>query len=194
MPGFGFPCGCVESGERPGQAAVRECFEETGYHVVLNDAAPYVEMIDNIVVSTYWASVVGEREKPTHADEGNAEWIRPWKFLEQTVYPDYNIRCLQYFSPIVIDEIQLYFCPQCKTGLVDICDMAEMCVDCSWLPDWSNKKFDKIENYVECSRCNGKCCMWQRIIPGNQFITDPVYHISPEYHRCVCDPNQSPNC
>lgn len=97
---LGFPCGKIDPGETAAQAAVRECFEETGYTVRLLDyiRRPYVglDSVDHNVVSLHRARILREGT-PTHTHEGTAVWVTVDKLLTST-YSDYNRAALAHFE------------------------------------------------------------------------------------------------
>jgi 8-oxo-dGTP pyrophosphatase MutT (NUDIX family) len=96
--GYGFPGGKVEEGEVVSRAAVRECFEETGYVVELDKSQPlFVTTEGSFEVSTYKAYVacVGT---PTHSHEGEVCWVDPQFLVNESNYGDYNRECFEHFN------------------------------------------------------------------------------------------------
>lgn len=98
-PGGALPCGKVDIGESPADAAVRECLEETGYSVTLLSDAPYVASThDGYLVFTFKAILIQNTPViPSHAFEGRAEWM-PYTELLAGPYAQYNKGVLEWFG------------------------------------------------------------------------------------------------
>lgn len=95
--GLGLPCGFVEPGEFEGQAAIRECYEETGYRIRLLEDAPFIGTVNNIAVTTFRAEIEGWQDNPTHPEEGTPEWNTVENFRKEMTYEDYNNAVLNHF-------------------------------------------------------------------------------------------------
>lgn len=97
--GGALPCGKVDSGEVPMQAAVRETLEETGYRVKLMAAAPYVAQThDGYEVFTYLAELLDPGPiKPFIPEEGYSLWM-PYTELLAGPYAEYNEGVLRWFK------------------------------------------------------------------------------------------------
>jgi 8-oxo-dGTP pyrophosphatase MutT (NUDIX family) len=97
---LGFPCGKIEPGETPAQAAVRECREETGCEVRLLDyiRPPYVglDVVDQNMVSLHRARIL-KRGRPTTPGEGSPVWVTSGRLLTAT-YADYNLAAFKHFE------------------------------------------------------------------------------------------------
>lgn len=98
--GVALPCGGVDPGESDEDAAKRECLEETGYTVELYPH-PFrsVERRDNVTTTIYRAKIVGARRPPTHAHEGEPQWV-PREALLRGPYSAYNAEMLAHFDGI----------------------------------------------------------------------------------------------
>lgn len=95
--GYGFPCGKVEMGEHPIDAAIRECFEETGY-VVATSTSSYYDGVDdeNKVVRIYLAKVLSEGDL-VFSREGTVEWVLP-SDLSNSKWKEFNEEVLKFFN------------------------------------------------------------------------------------------------
>ena len=98
QPGLALPCGFVEPREPDDKAAIRECYEETGYRVRILEDAPYVSKVNNVTVTTYKAVIEGWQDNPSHPEEGMPEWHTVADFMEKTVFYDYNMAVLKHFG------------------------------------------------------------------------------------------------
>lgn len=102
--GLGFPCGLVENGETPYNAAIRETFEETGYHVYLKPNPVFTDKAfgrygRDYLVSTYVGTVISEGVRPERfMDEGPSLWVAPEEFLQRSAFPGYNAAALEFFK------------------------------------------------------------------------------------------------
>ncbi len=97
-PGLGLPCGFVEPGEYEEQAAIRECYEETGYRIRICQDTPYVGTVNNITVTTFLAEIEGWQDNPLCPDEGTPEWHSLESFWKEAVFVDYNKAVLDHFG------------------------------------------------------------------------------------------------
>ncbi|KKW32699.1 MAG: hypothetical protein UY76_C0019G0009 [Candidatus Uhrbacteria bacterium GW2011_GWA2_52_8d] len=98
--GFALPCGSIDEGETPAQAAVREAKEETGLDVELVPAQiPFVgfDTVGNNLVTTFLARVVGGKLIDEAPGEGMPLWASPYA-LTTGPYGHYNMRALRHFS------------------------------------------------------------------------------------------------
>lgn len=93
---IGLPCGGIQEGETPEQAAVRECYEETGYHVKVS-GGPYVGFCDGALVYTFLVEEDGDSEAPTHPHEGTPAWVSP-RELTKGLYGHYNMQVFKQFE------------------------------------------------------------------------------------------------
>lgn len=98
--GTSLPCGKVEDGETTEQAAVRECYEETGATVTLH-GKPYVGFHGEFEVTTYRATII-EMGDPTTNAEGTAEWVDP-RMIFDGVFGEYNRAMYDVLSKIEIE-------------------------------------------------------------------------------------------
>ena len=100
-PGFALPCGSIEDGESPAQAALREAHEETGLVLALEPHAPFVGPdARGREVHMFLARVVGGELRGIVPGEGCATWAA----IEQVLagpYGDYNRRALEHFGMTV---------------------------------------------------------------------------------------------
>lgn len=103
--GLSFPCGKLEPDESLEEAAIRECFEETGLKVRITSPFPYTSF-DNIggcLVSTFQAEVVGGSLFTNSPLEGTPCWASARELIAGP-YSHYNQRALNHFGipvPIV---------------------------------------------------------------------------------------------
>jgi len=95
---LGLPCGWLHEGETPAAAAARECQEETGYVVTLDESNPYVgfDPTGKCLVTTFRAEIAGH-VPPSHVHEGVPNWIGARTLLDSG-YADYNRRALRHFG------------------------------------------------------------------------------------------------
>lgn len=94
---IGLPGGKLEPGEHPRDAAVRECYEETGLMVDRDKLVPiYCGSGRTTISITYWApGIIGGKLLPTNK-EGLPMWVNPHMFLKDAcVYKHYNIIILK---------------------------------------------------------------------------------------------------
>ena len=96
--GVALPCGGVEAGETPAEAACREAREETGYEVALLQNAPFVavEERDGVEVHVWMAKIVGGGSALT-PHEGTPVWVEPRELLEGP-YGAFNGKMLDHFG------------------------------------------------------------------------------------------------
>jgi ADP-ribose pyrophosphatase YjhB (NUDIX family) len=96
--GVALPCGGVEAGETPAEAACREAKEETGYEVALLENAPFVavEERDNVEVHVWMAKIVNDGSALT-PHEGTPVWVEPRELLEGP-YGAFNQKMLDHFG------------------------------------------------------------------------------------------------
>lgn len=99
--GLSMPCGKIEEGESPAEAALREAYEETGLRLRLVNTEPYVgfDNIGNSWVHTFRAELA---EDPGHLITDAPGEGRPcWASLREIVsgpYWHYNRRVLRHFG------------------------------------------------------------------------------------------------
>ena len=93
--GVALPCGGVEEGEAPAEAACREALEETGLTVALV-GEPFValERLDQVEVHIWQAIIIDEGEALT-PHEGVPEWVSPSELLNGP-YGDFNRLMLEH--------------------------------------------------------------------------------------------------
>lgn len=99
---WGLPFAKVDEGENPMQAAVRECYEETGRRVTLIDnVIPFMAADDTgALCATFLAVEHGlySGEVPPCAWEGEARKISIAEWMENNSSPMYNAAMLKYFG------------------------------------------------------------------------------------------------
>lgn len=99
--GVGLPCGGIEPGESPWQAAVRELVEETGYIAPPVHHGHYVavDTVDNSEVHIFrvWLADDATPGTPGTPDEGEPVWV-PVVDLLTSKYADFNRRLLIHFG------------------------------------------------------------------------------------------------
>ena len=102
----GLPCGKVDPGETPAQAAVREAFEETGFHVEIDgDITPYVGYdINDTLVWTFRAKIVGG-DMHGEIREGSPYWASCQDLVDNQ-YGVYNARMLHHFGVTHVSKIK----------------------------------------------------------------------------------------
>jgi ADP-ribose pyrophosphatase YjhB (NUDIX family) len=97
-PGFALPCGGVDPGESPRDAAIREAFEETGLVVAIVDEVPYVafDPTGKKHVASFLARVVGGALL-----DGGVEGRPCWTAIADVIdgpYGEYNRGALHHFG------------------------------------------------------------------------------------------------
>lgn len=92
---YGLPGGKREPGEIPVHAAIRECFEETGY--VIHPGFEYRGTISGRGVNCYLGAIVA-RGQPLTPDEGEVVWIDPILLVKRSPWPTYNKAAFEHFS------------------------------------------------------------------------------------------------
>ena len=97
-PGYGLPCGSLESGETWDRAAKRETLEETGLRVELLPE-PYLDRDTKGRVRTiiFRAVIVGGCMDAPSIREGYPEWITPKQLLSGP-YAKFSLDMLQHFG------------------------------------------------------------------------------------------------
>lgn len=99
-PGLSLPCGHVEPGETPRDAAIREALEETGLQVAIDGTKPVFIGFDSVgrkLVYTYRAEVVSGDLKGCAEGEGKAQWASVAAVCGGPFW-HYNQRAFQYFD------------------------------------------------------------------------------------------------
>jgi len=94
--GYGFPCGGVEPLELLQEAAVRECYEETGHIACIANSDKYIEAFETVTVSIFRATTVAQTQ-PTHPEEGTTEWITPRTLVTKSPWNEYNRQVFKHF-------------------------------------------------------------------------------------------------
>lgn len=96
--GVALPCGGVEEGETPAEAACREALEETGLTVALV-GEPFValEQRDQVEVYIWQATIVVDEGEALTPHEGAPEWVSPAELLNGP-YGDFNRVMLEHFG------------------------------------------------------------------------------------------------
>ncbi len=99
--GVSLPCGKLEEGESPDQAARRECREETGWEVFfhLTDAFISTDEKDGYEVWIFSADLDEEVGKilPKSKDEGESVWATAEELIAGP-YGEFNRQALLYFG------------------------------------------------------------------------------------------------
>lgn len=95
----GIPCGKLEHGETPAEAALREVKEETGYDIEIDTkVTPYVGFDANdTLVFTYKAKICGGDIHVRPISEGTPCWSS-FQALIEGKYGAYNSRMLHHFE------------------------------------------------------------------------------------------------
>jgi 8-oxo-dGTP pyrophosphatase MutT (NUDIX family) len=95
--GVALPCGGIDDGETPAEAACREALEETGYTVALVGEPFFAfEERDGSEVWVWRANIVDEGTALT-PDEGVPEWVDAAELLAGP-YGDFNRKMLEHFG------------------------------------------------------------------------------------------------
>ena len=102
----GLPCGKIDPGETPAQAAVREAFEETGFQVEIDgNATPYVGYdINDTLVWTFRAKIVGG-DMHGEIREGSPYWASCQDLVDNQ-YGVYNARMLHHFGVTYASKVK----------------------------------------------------------------------------------------
>ena len=95
---FGFPGGKIDPEEKASYAAIRECFEETGFVTFLYLPSAYAGIDDSDnVVKIYRAEIVCKGPEPAENEAGYC-WVSPKVIATQTPWPDFNQAVLAHFG------------------------------------------------------------------------------------------------
>jgi len=95
--GYGFPCGKLNVKERPMNAAVRECFEETGHVVIASDSHFTGDDGSGNLIRIYFSQLVAVGQ-PTHPNEGEVVWISPELLITKSAWSKYNNNVFAHFG------------------------------------------------------------------------------------------------
>ena len=99
---WGLPFGKVDPGETAMDAAVRECWEETGRKVTLVDnVVPFMRRDDaGTFCATFlaWEHEIYLGTVAPHAHEGEARKLSIEEWLENNSSPEYNLEMLRHFG------------------------------------------------------------------------------------------------
>lgn len=95
--GWSIPFGKVDPGESPREAAIRECFEETGFIVNLLDDEPFVDIVGSFTGHTFKAVIVGGTKLDYKEHEGFCDFIDPANLCAGG-YSEYNTNMLKHFQ------------------------------------------------------------------------------------------------
>jgi 8-oxo-dGTP pyrophosphatase MutT (NUDIX family) len=97
---WGFPCGKIEPGETAEEAAVRECYEETGCDVRVV-GPPYVGRVGNTGVEIFPVEIVSKDrswDQPWKSEEGWASFVTPEALFEDSPYEEFNRKVVRALS------------------------------------------------------------------------------------------------
>lgn len=96
---IGFPGGKLEEDELASFAAIRECFEETGYVVFVYPPSAYAGVDDRgNVTKIYRAEIVCHSDKEISFEEGGYTWVKPELLVSHSPWPEYNKSVLEHFG------------------------------------------------------------------------------------------------
>lgn len=115
---IGFPGGRIEPNEVPVDAAVRECFEETGILVEKESLIPvHSSIAKSVECFTFLASTMVGGELIQKSHEGMPMWVNIHMFLKDTcTYKKYNLQCfIKLINKGVIQNTSLLPTKQKKT-------------------------------------------------------------------------------
>lgn len=93
---LGFPCGKQEPNESIEQTAIRECKEETGYLVKLNETKPFSRKVKNTFVSIFKVSNAKLLTKYKHENIGI--WVKPKALIAYSPWPEFNKAVFDYYN------------------------------------------------------------------------------------------------
>lgn len=105
---FGLVGGKVDEGETPEQAAIRECFEETGVKVktcvqLYKRVVPAISA-DGLDFSTYCFYAIEWEGSPQQQEEGIIAWLSAEELTtDKGAFPDYNRKTIQVFRQLYPD-------------------------------------------------------------------------------------------
>jgi 8-oxo-dGTP pyrophosphatase MutT (NUDIX family) len=93
------PCGKVDPGEEVMAAAVRETFEETGYHVrIITDVHPFMATEGEFTVVIFPAVIVDkDMDHVVAPHEGTPDFRDPHE-ITKGKYKRFNASCLKFFG------------------------------------------------------------------------------------------------
>jgi 8-oxo-dGTP pyrophosphatase MutT (NUDIX family) len=95
--GVALPCGGVDEGETPAEAACREALEETGYTVALV-GEPFFALEERDGSEVWvWRAVIIDEGTALTPDEGVPEWVDASELLAGP-YGDFNRKMLEHFG------------------------------------------------------------------------------------------------
>ena len=106
---WSIPAGHRDDGESGIDAAIREVLEETGWEVKPVLAPPFVKsgLIDTkgeYEVEIYLCYPVRKVGSPSHAFEGEYEWIDP-ELIKQGLYANVNTEMLEFFQDMFAKHV-----------------------------------------------------------------------------------------
>jgi 8-oxo-dGTP pyrophosphatase MutT (NUDIX family) len=108
---FGLPGGKLEPNETPKDAAIRECFEETGVKVVhccliyrrdeMRDRPEGEDFHTYCYYGTKWEG------EPHNSEEGEVAWLSEEELTgDKGAFPEYNRKTLDMWRKIFVDETE----------------------------------------------------------------------------------------
>lgn len=96
---FGFPGVKVDDGENVQDALIRECIEETGYNIFINNSVtPFVDQCGEFTAYTYLIEISDKTRLLVHPKETGVVKFVSVDDLIAGSFGDYNRKALKYFG------------------------------------------------------------------------------------------------